>query len=163
TFNIGASNNSVVIGDCSGTDRNFPGMIDEVRIWNVTVPEAQLADHMNTAYCSDEPGLVGYYQFDQGVRDGNNASVTTLLDHSPNANHGTLSGFALMGTTSNWVEGRTNMTTCELPLCIGTPTPGNTTGPANICSDIPFTLGLQDISLSPGITYQWESSADGST
>src|SRR5690606_13562538 len=93
TFNIGASNNSVVIGDCSGTDRNFPGMIDEVRIWNVTVPEAQLADHMNTAYSSDEPGLVGYYHFDQGVRDGNNASVTTLLDHSPNANHGTLSGF----------------------------------------------------------------------
>src|SRR5690606_3725491 len=77
--------------------------------------------------------------------------------------HGTLTGFAPMGTTSNWLEGRTNMTTCAIPLCTGTPTPGNTTGPASICSDIPFTLGLQDISLRPGITYQWESSADGST
>src|SRR5690606_31936197 len=121
-FNIGNPNNSVVIGDWSnGTGRNFPGKIDEVRIWNRTISAANLASHMNTAYCGDEVGLVGYYQFDQGVADSNNAGLTTLNDLTPNGNNGTLSGFALTGSSSNWVSGVIPMgacvpVTCQVPL-----------------------------------------------
>src|SRR5690606_18565550 len=109
-------------------DRGFSGKIDEVRIWNITVPAGQIAAHLNTAYCSDEPGPVAYYQFDQGVRDGNNAGETTLLDLSPNANHGTLSGFALTGTTSNWMAGQTNMRACVILPGPGTRHPADPTG-----------------------------------
>ncbi len=144
-------------------DRGFPGKIDEVRVWNVVVPESQIAAHQHAAYCSDEPGLVAYYQFDQGVRDGNNTAVTTLLDLSPNGNHGTLSGFALTGNTSNWVEGQTDMVECVTTPCAGTPAPGNTTGPSSICAGTNFLLGLQNPTTGTGVTYQWQSSADGST
>ena len=123
TFNIASPGNSVVIGDWSNGDnqRNFPGKIDEVRVWNKTISAASLLSHLNTAYCGDEVGLVGYYKFDQGVANGNNAGVTTLFDLTANANNGTLSGFALTGATSNWVAGQTNMgacvpVTCQTPL-----------------------------------------------
>jgi hypothetical protein len=122
SFNIGYPNNSVVIGDWSnGTGRNFPGLIDEVRVWNKTVSAASLASHLHTAYCGNETGLVGYYQFDQGVAYGNNAGVTTLNDLTANANNGTLSGFALNGFTSNWVPGQTDLgdcvpVTCQVPI-----------------------------------------------
>src|SRR5690606_11622578 len=98
-------------------DRGFSGKIDEVRIWNITVPAGQIAAHPNTAYCIDEPGLVAYYQFDQELRDGNNPRVTTLLDLSQNANQRTLSGSTLSGTTSDWVAGQTNMTGCVILPC----------------------------------------------
>ena len=47
--------------------------------------------------------------------------------------------------------------------CAGTPAPGNTTGPANICASVNFSLGLQTPTVGSGVTYQWESSPDGST
>ncbi|MCB0814249.1 MAG: hypothetical protein KDB87_13965, partial [Flavobacteriales bacterium] len=39
--------------------------------------------------------------------------------------------------------------------CAGTPTPGNTTGPAFAGSGIPFNLGLQNTTNGTGVTYQW--------
>ncbi|MBS1941732.1 MAG: choice-of-anchor J domain-containing protein, partial [Bacteroidetes bacterium] len=47
--------------------------------------------------------------------------------------------------------------------CSVLPAPGNTTGPANICANTNFTLGFQNNSTGTGVTYQWQSSADGST
>jgi ligand-binding sensor protein len=44
--------------------------------------------------------------------------------------------------------------------CSGQPTPGNTTGPSNICPNISFTLGLQNPPTSTGNTFQWESADD---
>jgi hypothetical protein len=46
------------------------------------------------------------------------------------------------------------------PPCTATPTPGNTTGPALVCSGSSFTLGLQNASSGLGVSYLWESSPD---
>lgn len=48
-------------------------------------------------------------------------------------------------------------------LCNALPAPGNTTGPALACPDVPFSMGLEHPSSSFGISYQWERSPDGST
>src|SRR5690606_32110723 len=83
--------------------------------------------------------------------------------------NGAFGGTALVGTACDDGDPNTggdvygSDCTCAGPTCAGTPTPGNTTGPNSICSGIPFTLALQNTSTAPGITYQWESSADGST
>ncbi|MBS1938393.1 MAG: choice-of-anchor J domain-containing protein, partial [Bacteroidetes bacterium] len=47
--------------------------------------------------------------------------------------------------------------------CSVLPAPGNTTGPSNICANTNFTLGVQNSTVGLGVSYQWESSTDGST
>ncbi|MBX2983907.1 MAG: hypothetical protein KF843_14610, partial [Flavobacteriales bacterium] len=47
--------------------------------------------------------------------------------------------------------------------CSATPTPGNTTGPANICAGTSFTLNVANPSVEGGLTYQWETSSNGTT
>lgn len=56
-----------------------------------------------------------------------------------------------------------NIEVVALPDCTELPTPGLTTGPTNICPSVPFTLGIQNPSTDGGITYQWETSSDGTT
>ena len=42
--------------------------------------------------------------------------------------------------------------------CSGTPTPGNTlTTAASVCTNIPYTLSLQNTTAGSGVTYQWQS------
>ncbi len=93
----------VVIGRRNDGVNYFDGDIDEVRIWNVARSAAQIAADRNTEFCGTEPGLVAYYKFNQGTAGGNNTAVTTLPDRSGNNNNGTLQGFTLSGTGSNWV------------------------------------------------------------
>lgn len=47
--------------------------------------------------------------------------------------------------------------------CDALPTPGATTGPASTCPGVPFNLSVEDPSTQPGISYQWETSSDGTT
>jgi hypothetical protein len=100
------SETGLYIGDFSAPGSSpWFGLIDEVRIWNVVRTGAEIAANRNCILTGDEPGLVAYYDFDQGVAGGANAGVTTLLDRSDKCapNNGTLTGFALSGGASNWV------------------------------------------------------------
>jgi Concanavalin A-like lectin/glucanases superfamily/Secretion system C-terminal sorting domain/Protein of unknown function (DUF1573) len=97
---IGAYNNG------GGPAFNWDGQIDEVRIWNVVRTQAQLVASSGCELTGDEPGLIAYYNFNQGTAGGANTGVTTLNDGSDKCtplNNGTLVGFALTGATSNWV------------------------------------------------------------
>jgi subtilisin-like proprotein convertase family protein len=48
--------------------------------------------------------------------------------------------------------------------CSGTPAPGNTISTATTaCPGVNFTLTLQNATSGSGVTYQWQSSPDGST
>jgi hypothetical protein len=48
-----------------------------------------------------------------------------------------------------------------VPVCSGTPSPGNTISTAsNVCETSPFTLSLQNITIGSGVTYQWQSSTN---
>ena len=82
------------------------GKIDEVRIWNVVRTGAEILRAKDSVLTGDEPGLIGYYRFNNGVGSSDNTGNTTLVDISDKciANDGTLSGFALTGPTSNWVN-----------------------------------------------------------
>jgi hypothetical protein len=106
TGNMGTNSNSCVIGGWATTGRNFPGKIDEVRIWNVVRTTAEIANSMNGEFCGAPTGLAAYYKFNQGTAGGTNTGQTTLTDIVGN-NNGTLQNFALTGSTSNWVTGKT--------------------------------------------------------
>ncbi|MCB0793964.1 MAG: proprotein convertase P-domain-containing protein [Flavobacteriales bacterium] len=47
--------------------------------------------------------------------------------------------------------------------CAGTPTPGNTTGPASVLAGGTANLGLQNSTSGTGVTYQWYESTDNVT
>lgn len=50
------------------------------------------------------------------------------------------------------------------PPCSGTPTPGNTVASSNpVCSGTNFILSTQNSTSGSGVTYQWQSSANGTT
>ena len=83
----------------------FNGIIDEVRIWNTARSAAQISANMSCALNGTEPGLIAYYNFNQGAQGGNNAGKTVLNDLVGNCpQNGTLVNFALSGSVSNWVS-----------------------------------------------------------
>lgn len=84
---------------------HFNGSIDEVRLWNTVRTGAQISGNMNCELTGDEPGLLAYYNFNQGMAGGTNAGVTTLNDTKDAciAANGTLNNFALTGASSNWI------------------------------------------------------------
>ena len=66
---------------------SFVGQIDEVRVWNVARTEQQIRADMNKQLKGDEPGLIGYWKFDEET-DGR-ISDTSSFNH-----HGKLIGDA---------------------------------------------------------------------
>jgi hypothetical protein len=74
-------------GSTQGDFGNFRGQLDEVRVWNVALSEAQIQANMSRSLTGTEPGLVTYFRCDEG-------GGGTLVDSapaSPNRN-GTLAG-----------------------------------------------------------------------
>jgi len=83
----------------------FSGGIDDLRIWSVAKTENELATNKNCELSGTETGLLAYYKFNQGVAYGNNTAVTQITDASSNANHASLGGFDMSGSTSNFLSG----------------------------------------------------------
>jgi hypothetical protein len=99
---------NVKLGErCDGINR-FNGTMDEVRIWNVARTASQIQSNMNNQLCSiTNAALKLYLPFNQGIANGANATISSVADLSPTNAVGTLANFALTGTTSNWVAGKT--------------------------------------------------------
>ena len=97
--------NYCYIGKSNWGDPYANAIFDELRIWNTAKTQAEIQASMNTELAGTEPGLVAYYNFNQGVAGGNNTSITSLIDKASNPYNGTLNNFALSGATSNWVNG----------------------------------------------------------
>ena len=108
TISIANSTSTVGVGYAPiyAGSRNFPGKIDEVRIWNVGRTRAEIAANMNGELCVIPSSVKAYYRFNQGTAAGTNTTVTSLTDLSVNGNTGTLTNLALSGATSNWVLGK---------------------------------------------------------
>ncbi|MBE9072706.1 Calx-beta domain-containing protein [Microcystis sp. LEGE 08355] len=77
------SNNPIYIG--TGYTNYFNGLIDEVLIWNKTRTQAEIQADMNRQLTGNETGLVGYWNFNEGL--GN-----TVTDLTNNHNNGTVYG-----------------------------------------------------------------------
>jgi hypothetical protein len=69
----------------------FNGGIDQLRVWNTARTSSDIAANMFFEMSGNETGLVASYDFNQGVANG--------------TYNGTLTSFALTGTTSNFVAG----------------------------------------------------------
>jgi hypothetical protein len=94
-FNIGRRSNTIFY---------FKGSMDEVRVWNTVRSQANIQSDRTTAI-SASPGLLCSYNFNEGTAGGNNTAGSALLpDLTGNGNNGTLTNFALTGSSSNWVE-----------------------------------------------------------
>ena len=89
----------------AGPNQFFQGKISDVRVWNYERTQAQIQGSMNTELTGEETGLVAYYPFKQGNPNQSNSTVTTLFDEV-GTNNGTITNFALSGTTSNFTFGK---------------------------------------------------------
>ncbi|MES2863811.1 MAG: LamG-like jellyroll fold domain-containing protein [Bacteroidota bacterium] len=87
-----------------GFDGFFNGSIDEVRIWNRTLPQTEITNNMNCELGASQTGLLAYYKFNQGIDNADNTAISGLSDLSGNNNNGTLINFTLNGPTSNWAN-----------------------------------------------------------
>ena len=82
TGTINNGNRNLRIGFPS--DENFfRGMIDELQIWKNTLDQNQILANMNQVLTGKEPGLVGYWRFDE-------SSGQQIFDSSPNGRIGIL-------------------------------------------------------------------------
>ena len=94
---------------CIGHSQNgqfFNGSIDNASIHNRILSASEI--YSTYVGCSAvSSGLLAAYNFNQGTTSGNNSGITTLTDQSGNNHDGTLSNFALNGSSSNWVSGKT--------------------------------------------------------
>jgi len=70
----------------------FNGLADELRIWNVRRSDAEIMGAYNKALVGNEPGLVGYFKFDDAPGSMTAADSVTTAGHT--AHNG-----ALMATT----------------------------------------------------------------
>ncbi|MES2761061.1 MAG: LamG-like jellyroll fold domain-containing protein [Bacteroidota bacterium] len=144
-LNIGAERNQNVF---------YNGDIDEVRVWNVARTQCEIISYMNCEIPTAAAGLVANYHFNQGVPSGVNTTVTSLTDASGNGNNGTLSNFALTGSSSNWVSpggvvsGFTTSIAC--PLASGLRFDGS-----NDMVSIPGTVNATDLGLSAFTLEAW--------
>ena len=113
----------------------FNGSIDEVRIWNVARTASEISANKNIELCGPQPGLVAYYKLNEGVAGGTNTSISTVADSSGNGYNGTLTNFALTGTSSNFVTGATLT--------------------QNIINTVTVTDNTTLTANQTGATYQW--------
>ncbi|MDP3928892.1 MAG: LamG-like jellyroll fold domain-containing protein, partial [Bacteroidota bacterium] len=86
-----------------GHDPFFRGRLDEFRIWNVVRTQAQIQATMRDTLIGNEPNLIAYYNFENGIDASRNVFENTLLDKTANSRNGDLINFALTGAISNWV------------------------------------------------------------
>ena len=83
----------------------FNGSMDDVRIWNVARTQAQLNGYRVCELQGNEPGLIAYYNFNQGTGGVSNTAVTSLINSVSGGANGTLQNFGLSGASSNWLAG----------------------------------------------------------
>lgn len=93
-------------GEAGTPNTFFGGQIDELSMWKAALTPAQITYNMHNSLMGTEPNLIAYYNFNEGIGNGNNLTptlVNTLTDGTSNHLDGTLYNFALNGATSNWV------------------------------------------------------------
>jgi hypothetical protein len=87
-------------------DNFWSGLIDEVRIWNVARSQAEIKADMYLRLKGDEPGLVGYWPFDDpdipssGWCRDQTANGNDGLLHGPTWQGGSLGGYTVYHTSA---------------------------------------------------------------
>ncbi len=84
------------------TDTYFNGSMDNFRVYERALSQAEIQAGMGNDVVGNENGLILAYNFNQGTAAGTNTSITTVND-ATGKNTGTLTNFALTGSTSNFI------------------------------------------------------------
>ncbi|MCB0667686.1 MAG: LamG domain-containing protein [Saprospiraceae bacterium] len=82
----------------------FAGKLDEVRFWGIPKPASFIRENYYKEIQSADGTLFAYYPMNQGLANSNNPCITNLKDLSQYGNGGTLTNFALSGSSCNWSE-----------------------------------------------------------
>ncbi len=149
---------------------SWQGQIDEVRVWN---QPKTLADIMTTKHCllkGTEPGLVTYWQFDQGMAGADNQLITQVTDATSLNQNGTLTGFTLLpGSVSNFICSDADLIYPNLQgadLELRGQLPSSSGLLPEICSGDPVHFCVLKDGVTPqpppGMTVEWQFSDDGS-
>jgi gliding motility-associated-like protein len=98
------ANHILQLGNNGTENTYFKGDLDEVRIYNKAMTQANIQADMVSTYPPMYSDLVAWFDFDEGQVQGNNIGIVTLKDKGAKVYDGTLNSFASTGVTSNWVE-----------------------------------------------------------
>ncbi len=127
------SSSPLFIGNNSNMNRPFDGEIDEVRIWNKARTKDELIADMNVNLNGNEPGLEGYWQFQEG-----NGSLTK--DETTNNDTATV--------YSEWREGWHPGFIKSQPQNVSS------------CANTKITFTVQAVGGDKSLTYKWHKDAD---
>lgn len=125
----------------NGSNNNFNGVVDEVRVWSIARTQNDIQADMNTCLTGSESGLEAYYQFEDGL------GSSTVSDATVNGNDGSLTN---MDVNNAWDLGVAVCASCNLEL---TQTVTVTVSPAiNTATTTSGETITADLS---GAGYQW--------
>lgn len=96
------TNGQIAFGRAKSKPQFYNGDLDEVRIWNYMRSQCQIQNSMFCELTPSEPGLLYYYQFNQGIAAGNNSTITTITNLM-GGNNGSFTNFTQTGPTSNFI------------------------------------------------------------
>lgn len=147
------NNNTMTLGSRTDGAQLFNGEMDEVRIWNSVRKECEIRSMMNSVPAGDEVDLIHYYNFNRGTAGQSNPTFTSLPD-LVGTNPGTLTNFALSGSTSNWVASAATLS------AIGEQNAYETNVSATICEGDTYTLGTQNLTQT-GVYEETFTSIEG--
>ncbi|WP_340153013.1 kelch repeat-containing protein [uncultured Marivirga sp.] len=79
----------------------FKGEIAQLRVWNVARTEQELVNNLLDVD-PESAGLMAYFDFNDGIPEGDNSGISHVLDNTSNNFDGNIIGFDLDGINSNF-------------------------------------------------------------
>ncbi len=102
----------------SGANFHFDGIIDDLGLWDKALSATEVSDLYNgCGYDLTKANLKIAYEFNQGLANGTNTSISSFADGKSSYN-ATISGAALSGTSSNFVNGLSSSFSDSLTLSV---------------------------------------------
>jgi len=102
--NINNVGRTLVLGKIDGQANTTNMEMDELRIWSKARTITEINTIKNCEIELSAANLLANYHFNQGVADGNNVGINTLVDVGGSNYNGTLFNFGLNSSASNWVS-----------------------------------------------------------
>jgi hypothetical protein len=147
-----SSNNAIHFGSRNNTNYYLSGNLDEIRVWSKALCASEVVGRKNCELIGNEPQLLAYYNFNQGVAGGSNSMFTVLPNVVGPSPNGTLTGFSLNGATSNYVASTSSLSgTCNYSYI-------SLAGSTSVCANNSAT-----ITASGASTYSWSNGSIGTS
>lgn len=86
----------------------FNGTIDEVRVWDKALTQAEIQANKNIEFCAAPANLKAYFKINAGTAEADNTAITSVTSLAGTYT-GTLNSFAMTGSSSNFVAGATSL------------------------------------------------------